>query len=170
MVNPPLASTAVGVVPPARSGMASGANTTFRQIGMAVSIAALGSIFASRLQSGINDALTGVPALRGQGERISDALRRGDADQLFATTPPSARGPLGAAVRAGFAGAINDLLVVTGVVALVGAVCALTLIRPRDFIAHGPAGPTGPAPATGADDSGGTSPALTGEPRPAPGG
>jgi predicted MFS family arabinose efflux permease len=45
-VNPALASTAVGVVEPASSGMASGINSTFRQVGIAVSIAALGSIFA----------------------------------------------------------------------------------------------------------------------------
>jgi predicted MFS family arabinose efflux permease len=33
IVNPPLASTAVGVVPPQRAGMASGINSTFRQVG-----------------------------------------------------------------------------------------------------------------------------------------
>jgi hypothetical protein len=36
MVNPPLASTAIGVVSPQRAGMASGVNTTFRQMGIAV--------------------------------------------------------------------------------------------------------------------------------------
>ena len=49
MVNPPLASTAVGVVTPQRSGMASGVNTTFRQIGIATGIAVYGSIFAASL-------------------------------------------------------------------------------------------------------------------------
>jgi predicted MFS family arabinose efflux permease len=49
MVNPPLASTAVGVVAPEQSGMASGINTTFRQVGIATSIAALGSIFAHHM-------------------------------------------------------------------------------------------------------------------------
>src|SRR6478736_4629229 len=39
MVNPPLASTAIGVVPPQKAGMASGVNSTFRQIGIAASIA-----------------------------------------------------------------------------------------------------------------------------------
>ena len=34
-INPPLASTAVGVVPPQRAGMASGINSTFRQVGIA---------------------------------------------------------------------------------------------------------------------------------------
>ncbi|MFT4289239.1 hypothetical protein [Nocardioides sp.] len=44
LANPPLASTAVGVVHHHQAGMASGANTTFRQIGIAVGVAAYGSI------------------------------------------------------------------------------------------------------------------------------
>ena len=50
LVNPPLASTAVGVVAPRDSGMASGINTTFRQVGIAVAIAVLGAIFTSHLE------------------------------------------------------------------------------------------------------------------------
>jgi EmrB/QacA subfamily drug resistance transporter len=46
LVNVPLASTAVAVVAPARAGMASGVNSTFRQVGIATGIAALGAIFS----------------------------------------------------------------------------------------------------------------------------
>src|SRR6185437_121448 len=42
LINPALASTAIGVVPPQRSGMASGINSTFRQVGIATGIAVLG--------------------------------------------------------------------------------------------------------------------------------
>jgi EmrB/QacA subfamily drug resistance transporter len=49
LVTPPLASTAVRVVPPQDAGMASGINSTFRQIGIAISVAVLGSIFAARM-------------------------------------------------------------------------------------------------------------------------
>lgn len=49
LVNPSLAATAVGVVAPRQAGMASGINTTFRQVGFATSTAALGSIVAMRL-------------------------------------------------------------------------------------------------------------------------
>jgi EmrB/QacA subfamily drug resistance transporter len=45
LINPPLASAAIGVVGPARSGMASGANSTFRQVGIATGIAGLGAVF-----------------------------------------------------------------------------------------------------------------------------
>jgi MFS family permease len=46
LVNVPLASTAVAVVEPARAGMASGVNSTFRQVGIATGIAVLGAIFS----------------------------------------------------------------------------------------------------------------------------
>src|SRR5215213_9941882 len=45
-VNVPLASTAVAVVEPARAGMASGVSSTFRQVGIATGVAALGAILA----------------------------------------------------------------------------------------------------------------------------
>jgi EmrB/QacA subfamily drug resistance transporter len=45
MVNPPLATTAVSVVPPRQAGMAAGANNTFRQVGIATGIAGLGALF-----------------------------------------------------------------------------------------------------------------------------
>jgi EmrB/QacA subfamily drug resistance transporter len=48
LVTPPLASTAIGVVPPQDAGLASGTNSTFRQIGIAVSVAVLGSIFDAK--------------------------------------------------------------------------------------------------------------------------
>jgi EmrB/QacA subfamily drug resistance transporter len=52
-VNVPLAATAIGVVEPARAGMASGINTTFRQVGTATGVAALGAIFASHVRSAV---------------------------------------------------------------------------------------------------------------------
>jgi EmrB/QacA subfamily drug resistance transporter len=49
LVNAPLASTAVSTVRQERAGMASGINNTFRQVGIATGIAALGAIFASKV-------------------------------------------------------------------------------------------------------------------------
>src|SRR5436305_752174 len=51
LVNPALAATAIGVVQPQRSGMASGINSTFRQVGIATGIAVLGAIFESQITS-----------------------------------------------------------------------------------------------------------------------
>ncbi len=65
LVNPPLASTAIGVVPPARSGMASGINSTFRQVGIATGIAGLGAIFQHRVTQHTTSSL----ARSGHGQR-----------------------------------------------------------------------------------------------------
>jgi EmrB/QacA subfamily drug resistance transporter len=64
MVNPPLASTAVSVVPPQRAGMAAGVNNTFRQVGIATGIAGLGAIFQSALNPRMAHAIT-AGAVRG---------------------------------------------------------------------------------------------------------
>jgi predicted MFS family arabinose efflux permease len=51
LVNPSLAQVAIGVVAPARSGMASGINNTCRQVGIATGIAGLGAVFQHQVQS-----------------------------------------------------------------------------------------------------------------------
>jgi predicted MFS family arabinose efflux permease len=58
LVNAPLAVTAVGVVEPRRAGMASGTNNTFRQIGIATGVAALGAIYQS-----YRDPIAGLNAI-----------------------------------------------------------------------------------------------------------
>jgi EmrB/QacA subfamily drug resistance transporter len=135
-VNPPLAATAIGVVEPERAGMASGVNTTFRQVGIATSIAALGSIFTSSLRTHLDHALAPVPALSGHAGQIAAAVRQGQAGQAFAQLPPAARAQLGEAIRSSFTGALNNLLVVTAIVALVGGALAAALIRRKDFVAR----------------------------------
>jgi EmrB/QacA subfamily drug resistance transporter len=134
MVNPPLASTAVGVVAPQRSGMASGVNTTFRQIGIAVGIAVYGSIFTASLHRGLDHALSSVPALAGRTSEIVTAVQQGQPGPVIAGTPAAARGQLVAAIHSSFAGTLNDLLIISGILALIGGVCALGLIRSRDFV------------------------------------
>jgi EmrB/QacA subfamily drug resistance transporter len=54
--TPPLASTAVGVVPPERAGMASGINSTFRQVGIATGIALLGALFSAQVRGSASRA------------------------------------------------------------------------------------------------------------------
>jgi EmrB/QacA subfamily drug resistance transporter len=136
LVNPPLASTAIGVVPPQKAGMASGVNSTFRQVGIATGIAALGSIFTSAIQSHLSGALP--PSLAGQTGSMVNAIRQGSVGQLLASVPAADRGVVGLALRSSFADALNELLYVTAGVAIIGAVCAAVLIRSKDF--HQPEG------------------------------
>ena len=53
-INPPLATAAIGVVEPRRSGAASGINSTFRQVGTAVGIAGLGAILQGKLSHSLD--------------------------------------------------------------------------------------------------------------------
>ena len=76
MINPPLASTPVGVVPPQRSGMASGIGNTFRQVGIATGIAGLGAIFQHAVPAKTIDAL-GTDAARRRAD-LGAALSSGN--------------------------------------------------------------------------------------------
>jgi predicted MFS family arabinose efflux permease len=146
LVNPPLASTAIGVVPPQQAGMASGINSTFRQVGVAAGIAALGSMFTAAISAHLADALP--PSLAGSAGRMVSSIRQGSVAQLIASVPPAQRGAVGLALRSSFADALNELCYVTAGVALVGAVCAMVLIRKKDFYpAAGAPAPAGQAPA-----------------------
>jgi EmrB/QacA subfamily drug resistance transporter len=52
VISPALAAAMVSVLPVERSGLASGINNTFRQLGIAIGIAGLGAIFEHRLDQG----------------------------------------------------------------------------------------------------------------------
>ncbi|MEA2190673.1 MAG: hypothetical protein QOI73_794, partial [Solirubrobacteraceae bacterium] len=56
-INPSIANTAIGVVAPARAGMASGISSTFRQVGIATGIAGLGAVFQSQVSDRLGTAL-----------------------------------------------------------------------------------------------------------------
>ena len=134
LVNPPLASTAVGVVAPQRSGMASGINTTFRQIGIATSIAALGSIFTASLRHHLDHALAPIPALSGRSSQFVVAIQQGRVGGAIQSVSGQARPELISAFHSSFAGALNDILVVSAILALVGAAASVLLIRTKDFV------------------------------------
>jgi hypothetical protein len=134
IVNPPLASTAVGVVALQQSGMASGVNTTFREIGIAAGIAVYGSVFASALRQNLNHALANIPSLERHLPGVVTAIQQGNAPQAINAMRATSRAPLVAAIHASFASALDVLLVVSAVLALVGAACSGVLIRRQDFV------------------------------------
>jgi len=133
MVNPALASTAVGVVAPQRAGMASGINNTFRQVGIATGIAGLGALFEHLLSSRIPDAVGGFAA------RIPvEALASGDPAVVTHGRTGAAAQVLRDRYLTGYTDALNELFVVGAVVAFAGALLALSLVRRRDFVASAP--------------------------------
>jgi EmrB/QacA subfamily drug resistance transporter len=129
LCNPTIAQVAVGVVEPARSGMAAGINNTFRQVGIATGIAGLGAIFQSHVQSKAAALLTqsGMPSRRADAVAHAIATQQGGGRR---------GGPIGHAAEIAFISALNEILLVATIVAFTGAVLGALLVRSKDF-AHG---------------------------------
>jgi len=140
LVNPPLASTAVSVVEPRHAGMASGINNTFRQIGIATGIAALGAIFQSRITASLShaDIASSVPL-----RPLAQAIASGATPKSL----PYNSGPAGfrlnptEVAHQAFISGLNTILVVSAIVLFMGAILAFLLVRQRDFVASAPAVP-----------------------------
>ncbi len=138
MINPPLASTAIGVVHHSRSGMASGINSTFRQVGIATGIAGLGAVFEHEVMSTTSSRL----AAAGQAHavqaaahgRLGTLLQSGEVSHIFGALSPAARVALEHSYRVGFTEAFTTILLIAAAIAFVGAVLALVLVRQRDFV------------------------------------
>ncbi|WP_320672140.1 MFS transporter [Patulibacter defluvii] len=137
LVNPPLASTAIGVVEPRRSGMASGINSTFRQVGIASGIAALGAVFQHRVHELIAQGTAGMPAAA-HADQLAAAVTAGQTERALAAIPagadPAQVERLREVAHGAFTSGLNTLFVITAIVALVGAVGAALLVRRQDFV------------------------------------
>jgi MFS family permease len=132
MVNAPLATTAVSVVEPRRAGMASGINNTFRQVGIATGIAALGAIFQNRIHSEIAAKAPGPYV-----DRFASAVASGATRQALQAVPQQARAQAAKVAQAAFVSGLNEILLVASFVLFAGAVAAFALVRSRDFVASG---------------------------------
>jgi MFS family permease len=138
-VNPVLASSAISVVPPERSGMASGTNSTFRQVGIATGIAGLGSIFQNQIQHKTMSALASTPSgqavISHGGAALRAAILGGGVHQAAAALPSAAgRAALLHAYRVGFSSSLNSIMVIGAVISFVGSIGAFVLVRQRDFV------------------------------------
>jgi predicted MFS family arabinose efflux permease len=137
MINPPLAATAVGVVPPQRAGMGSGINTTFRQVGIATGIAGLGAIFQHQVSAKATELLAASSIGSGQSGHVVTAIQSGRIGEVIAAAPPQARGVIARVAKESFISGLNELFVIAGIVAFVGAASALVLVRARDYVVTG---------------------------------
>ena len=122
LATPVLVSAALAAVPPRLAGTASAAVNTFRQLGLALGIAVLGTLFAGRIGSVVVGA--GLPG------SVTDALTGGQASRVLAATPPAARPALDAVFHTAFAAGLDRIFVVAGLAALVAAVLVAVAGRP----------------------------------------
>jgi EmrB/QacA subfamily drug resistance transporter len=134
LVNPVIADVAVSVVPKERSGMASGINDTFRQVGISVGIAAWGAIFLGRGAAKVAEVTAGTPVSEGSRPRgLIEATSSGALPHAVSNLPERFQGVASAAAHQGFISGLNDILVLGALVAFAGAILSLWLVREREI-------------------------------------
>jgi EmrB/QacA subfamily drug resistance transporter len=133
LVSTPLVSTAVGVVEPARAGMASGINSTLRQVGIATGVAGLGTILAAQVRGSVVDRLSNT-ALAGHAHTIAHQISTGGAPQAIASAPAPLRGTIALTARSALVQGLNTIMLIAAIVSFLAAVVSFALIRERDFV------------------------------------
>jgi EmrB/QacA subfamily drug resistance transporter len=123
--NPGIGQAAIAVVPVEKSGMGSGINTTFRQVGIATGVAGLGAVFQGQIDSKLSEELPKVPA--GLGEAVASGGSRAATELGF--------GPHFAhAADAAFVSGLNSILLIAAIVSFAGAILGFLLTRSEDFV------------------------------------
>jgi EmrB/QacA subfamily drug resistance transporter len=134
LLNPTIADVAVGVVPEEQSGMASGINDTFRQVGISVGIAAWGAVLIDRGVGKVSELTAGTSAATGDYPReLVEAASSGNLDRAIAAVPSPAHDVVADAASQGFLTGLNDILVLGAGLSFAGALLALWLIREREI-------------------------------------
>ncbi|CCH87314.1 Major facilitator permease [Modestobacter italicus] len=123
VANPTLASAALATVPRERSGMASGAVNTARQLGFALGVAVLGSVFTAQATAVLRDGGSPDPA------GTASALTAGQAGQLIGSAPAEQRAGLADLLGSAYAGGLRDVFLVCAAAAIVGGLLVFWLVR-----------------------------------------
>lgn len=131
MTNPPLASTAVSVVDVRRAGMASGINSTFRQVGVAVGTAGWGAAMAALVEHHVRDQVNKISSASG----VAAPARLPDGETLTQGAPQVVdRLPGGhQAFLNAYTAALDTVFYAAGILALVAAAVVVVLVRKSDI-------------------------------------
>ena len=112
--------------------MAAGINDTFRQVGIAVGIAAWGAVFlgagAARTQE-----LAGGAVGHSQARGLVEATSSGTLSQAVSSLPRGVRDRVHSAAEQGFLHGLNEILLLGALLSFAGAVAALWMVREREI-------------------------------------
>jgi len=128
LTNPGIGQAAIAVVPAAKSGMGSGINTTFRQVGIATGVASLGAVFQSQVDSKLSALLPDAPS------GLAEAVSSGGTRAAVAAAPPGRRPEVVHAAKVAFVSGFNDILLIGAILCFVGAALGFLLVRTSDFV------------------------------------
>ncbi|KVD40382.1 disulfide bond formation protein DsbA [Burkholderia ubonensis] len=116
-------------VPPHRTGMASGISTTTRFSAIVTAVGVLGAVLAARAHVQLDRLVAATPGLGCVVDApFMSSLLAGDLARALERVPPQAAKTLAAAAPAAFASGFADALVLSGALALVGAVVVMKLL------------------------------------------
>ncbi len=130
ITNPGIGQAAIAVVPVEKSGMGSGINTTFRQVGIATGVAGLGAVFQSRVDSKLSELLPHAPS--GLGEIVAS----GGSRAAGAVAPARIRPEVVHAANVAFVSGFNEIILIAAILSFVGAALGFALVRSSDFVQH----------------------------------
>jgi EmrB/QacA subfamily drug resistance transporter len=129
VTNPGIGQAAIAVVPVEKSGMGSGINSTFRQVGIATGVAGLGAVFQSDVNSKISELLPHAP--KGLGEIVASSGSRGVAALHL---PPALHVKAVQAADVAFVGGLNTVILIGAILSFVGAIAGFALVRSSSFV------------------------------------
>jgi EmrB/QacA subfamily drug resistance transporter len=128
ITNPGIGQGAIAVVSPAKAGMGSGINTTFRQVGIATGVASLGAVFQGRVDSKLSELLPHAPP------GLAEAVSSGGSRAAAAAAPPGQRPEVVHAAKVAFVSSFNDILLIGAILCFAGAALGFLLVRTSDFV------------------------------------
>jgi EmrB/QacA subfamily drug resistance transporter len=127
--NPGIGQAAIAVVPVQKSGMGSGINSTFRQVGIATGVAGLGAIFQSQVNSKLSELVPHAP--KGLGEIVASSGSRG-VETLH--LPPAVAAKTMHAADVAFVSGFNSIILIAAILSFVGAIAGFALVRSSSFV------------------------------------
>ena len=141
-INPPLATTAIGVVEPRRAAPPPASTAPSARWAPRSASPPSARCFQSKVSAKLDAALANAPLPHRAVNHIAEAVSSGGAEAAARGVPAPVRGLVADASRRAFIDGLNEILIVAAVVAFVGAALAVLLVRRRDFV-------TAPADAAG---------------------
>jgi EmrB/QacA subfamily drug resistance transporter len=132
IINPIMAAASLGVVPPSQGGIASGTNNTFREAGQTAGIAVLGTLLQHTVRTHVESSLAGT-ALSAKATGIANGISGGLTRKVAAAVPESMRMQLIHAAQVSYVAGLRQIFIVSGVVALIGAISTVVLVRGEDL-------------------------------------
>jgi EmrB/QacA subfamily drug resistance transporter len=126
--TPAISATAMGAIPPTRSGAGSGVLNSSRQVGAALGLAVLGSLSVAAVTDAWNDRIPDLPAdVQAQARTLDQRVAGGEGEAVAATLGEEAREPAFEA----FVSGLHAALWGAGAAMLVAAALAFTMLPGR---------------------------------------